>query len=154
MNELYAAMMSWAVTLSGYAPPADMPDVVMIPHAALIEKACAGRECKVVGWFPPGHTIYVDDRLNPNEDLFASSIIVHEMVHYLQQESTKYGKPYSCDALITMEREAYAVQREYFVRYGVYRPISTAMHGVGCELAAHDADPAEQAAHKDQTEAP
>lgn len=141
MNELYAAMMSWAVSLSGYAPPAEMPDVVMVSHAVLVDKACAGRECKVVGWFPPGHTIFVDARLSPNEDLFASSIIVHEMVHYLQQESHKYGTPYTCESLVAMEREAYAVQREYFVRYGVYRPISTAMHNVGCELAAHAEDP-------------
>ena len=147
MTELYAALMSWAVTLSGYTLPVDAPEIVMVPHGILVDRACAGRECRVVGWFPPGRTIYVDERLNPNEDLFASSIIVHEMVHYLQQESRKYGQPYTCEALITMEREAYAVQREYFIRYGVYRPISTAMHSMGCELAAHEDDAKAALAH-------
>ena len=37
MTELYAAMMSWAVTISGYAPPVQMPDVVMVSHAVLVE---------------------------------------------------------------------------------------------------------------------
>lgn len=141
MNDLYAAIMSWAVTLSGYVTPADMPDVTMVPHATLVEKACAGRECKVLGWFPPGRVIYLDDRLKPGDDLYASSVLLHEMVHYLQQESRKYGTPYSCDSLITMEREAYAVQREYFVRYGVYRPIGSSMHSVGCALAANQEKP-------------
>jgi hypothetical protein len=136
MNELYAALMSWAITLSGYQAPADMPAVNMVPHAQLVKDACNGRECKVLGWFPPGQTIYVDDRLNPQDSLYASSIVVHEMVHYLQQQSGKYAKPYTCESLIAMEREAYAAQREFFIRYGVYQPVGASMHAVGCETAA------------------
>lgn len=135
MNELYAALMSWAITLSGYSAPVTMPQVVTVPHATLVQKACGGRECKVLGWFPPGDTIFLDDRLKPEKDLYASSILVHEMVHYLQYQSTKYGKPYSCPALVSMEREAYAAQREFFIRYGVYQPVGASMHQVGCDVA-------------------
>jgi hypothetical protein len=150
MNELYAALMSWAITLSGYSAPDQMPEVQSVSHATLVQKACNGRECKVLGWFPPGQTIFVDDRLNAEQSLYASSIVVHEMVHYLQQQSGKYEKPYTCETLITMEREAYAAQREFFIRYGVYQPVGASMHHVGCEtvnqhvnektpLAANDA---------------
>ncbi len=136
MEELYAVALSWAITLSGYTAPVDPPEVAMVSHQYLVEKACAGRECKVLGWFPPGKTIFLDDRLNPKEDLFATSILVHEMVHYLQSQSSQFGAASPCQRAISMEREAYGIQREFLVRYGVYRPVGASMHAVGCELTA------------------
>jgi len=136
MNEIYEVLLSWAIVLSGYTAPAERPQIVMVPHAYLEKAACEGRSCKVMGWFPPGKTIYIDDRLDPQESLYASSIVVHEMVHYLQQTSGKYATPYSCADAITMEREAYAVQQAYLIRYGVYRPIGSSMHHSHCTLAA------------------
>jgi hypothetical protein len=136
MSELNAVLLSWAVTLTGYPAPATPPQVVMVSHAYLEEAACAGRPCKVLGWFPPGDHIFIDDQLNAQDDLYASSVVVHEMVHFLQQSSGKYPTPYSCEDAIAMEREAYGVQQAYLVRYGVYRPIGVSMHNVGCTLAA------------------
>ena len=136
MESLHAILLSWAITLSGYQAPATPPQVVKVTHSYLEEKACGGRPCKVLGWFPPGDTIYLDNRLNPQDDLYATSILVHEMVHYLQHSSHKFGEAYSCEKAIAMEREAYAVQREFLLRYGVYRPVGASMHSVGCELTA------------------
>lgn len=137
MDELYAVLLSWAVTLTGYSPPAHPPEIMVVSHAYLEEAACEGRHCKVLGWFPPGERIFIDDQLDAQDDLYASSVVVHEMVHYLQQTSGKYHAPYSCQEAIAMEREAYAAQQAYLVRYGVYRPIGISMHHVGCgRLAA------------------
>jgi hypothetical protein len=136
MNELYAALLSWAVTLSGYGMPEHHADVVKVSHAYLVDRACAGRECKVMGWFPPGQTIYLDERLNPQDNLLAASILVHEMVHHLQHEAGKIRpEKWSCENSIQLEREAYAIQREFLLRYGVYQPVGVSMHNVGCELA-------------------
>lgn len=130
--------MSWAVTLSGYQAPAQMPEVRQVPHSFLTQAACKGVECRVLGWFPPGRTIYLDERLKPNDDLIASSILVHEMVHYLQYQRKGAGeRPFNCEETIGLEREAYQVQREFLLRYGVIQPVGVAMHRVGCELAAH-----------------
>ena len=84
MNEIYAALLSWAITLSGYPAPERPPTVIKQPHSFFVEKACHGRECKVLGWYAGGTEIYIDDRLDPEKNLLASSIVVHEMVHYLQ----------------------------------------------------------------------
>ena len=84
MNDLYAILLSWAVTLSGYSMPDTPAEIVRVPHDTLVRRACGGRECKVMGWFPPGQRIYIDERLGPEENLLAASIVVHEMVHYLQ----------------------------------------------------------------------
>lgn len=144
--QLYMALMSWAVLLSGYPAPASPPQFVTVNHAYLVKQACGGKACAVLAWFPGGNTIYLDRALDPSTSLYADAVVVHEMVHYLQQESGRFSKPYSCPALIAMEREAYSVQREFFVRYGVYQPVGASMHDVGCEetpyqgLAAMPAD--------------
>jgi hypothetical protein len=141
MSPLYEVLFSWAVALTSYSMPADRPQVVMASHAYLEQVACEGRQCKVMGWYPSGNTIYIDDRLDLEDNLFASSILVHEMVHYLQQRSGRYSANYTCAEAIEMEREAYAAQQAYLIRYGVYRPIGSSMHYSHCSLAAQDQVP-------------
>lgn len=145
MDDLFAVLLSWAVTLSGYPAPSQAPEVVRVPHAFFVEKACGGRECKVYGWYAGGKKIYLDERMDPQEKLLASSVVVHEMVHYLQGLSRNGGAPAkgaafgelpSCADAIDMEREAYGVQREFLLRYGVYQPVGLSMLGVGCD--SHD----------------
>jgi len=136
MHELYGILMSWAVTLSGLPSPEKMPEIVQVPHSYLVKAACSGRECKVMGWFPPGNTIYLDQRLNAQDNLLASSVVVHEMVHYLQHQTLAKDLAFDCVSTIALERQAYGVQREYLLRYGVYQPVGVSMHNVGCEEAA------------------
>ena len=136
MDELYAILLSWAVTLTGYPAPDHPPAVARVSHSYLQQAACNGRPCKVMGWFPPGETIFLDERLDPRDDLVASSIVVHEMVHYLQHVARARHTPYSCAESLAMEREAYQAQRDYLIRYGVYRPVGASLHQAGCELTA------------------
>ncbi len=131
MEEILSIMMSWAVTLSGYPMPARMPIVEMVPHAFLVERACRGRECHVQGWFPGGQTIYLDQQLDPADGLYDSSVLLHEMVHYLQQESSSTGQT-TCKSNVESERQAYGAQREYLMRYGEYMPVGSSMHNVMC----------------------
>ena len=132
MDELYAILMSWAATLSGYPRPTALPDIVMVSHSYLVAEACGGHECKVLGWYPPGQKIFLDERLDPADGLYASSIVVHEMVHFLQQQSGHFEAGFSCALALEREREAYAVQREFLLRSGAYQPIGASMHEVGC----------------------
>lgn len=136
MNELVAGLMSWAILLSGFAPPAQPPEVRRVSHDYLVKAACQGRPCKVMGWFPPGHVVYLDERLDVENNLYAASVLVHEFVHYLQQESRPAGEAFTCERAIALERQAYAAQQEYLVRYGVYQPVGLSMHNAGCELTA------------------
>ena len=155
MNELYAILLSWAVTLSGYPMPDHPAEVRTVSHAYLVNHACNGRECKVMGWFPPGRTIYVDDRLRPGDSLLAASIVVHEMVHHLQHEAGHIDPAkWSCENAIALEREAYGVQREFLLRYGVYQPVGASMHRVGCELTRTDNSNASSAATGMASEGP
>ncbi|MCB1786202.1 MAG: hypothetical protein H6953_14185 [Chromatiaceae bacterium] len=141
MSDVYTVLLSWAISLSGFAPPTEEPIVVPKPHDFFVEQACDGQECKVYGWYAGGRNLYIDERLDPEENLLASSIVVHEMVHYLQGTSRNGGVPYggaafsespNCDDAIEMERQAYNVQRQYLQRYGSIQPVGVSMMRVGC----------------------
>ena len=95
--------------LSGYAIPEEPPRVEFLPHSELEERAC-GRPCQVYGWFPPGQTVYLDDRLNPLVSMAARGILLHELVHFLQQEEGTFAVAPNCDAWLDREREAYDIQ--------------------------------------------
>jgi len=146
MDELVAALLSWAVLLSGYPAPPAPPRVERVAHAFLVDRACAGRECKVLGWYEGKDVVYLDDRLDPAGDLVAASVLVHELTHYLQGVSARRiaanagsterapGWQFTdCSTTLSLEREAYAAQQAFLVRYGAYRPVGASMHGVGCE---------------------
>lgn len=95
--------------LSDYPTPREPPVVQFVAHASLEQQAC-DRPCEVYGWFPPGKAIYLDDRLDPLEDLVAKSILLHELVHYVQQESGAFRNESRCRAWIEREREALLIQ--------------------------------------------
>src|SRR5690606_29047112 len=92
-------------TLSGYAPPEAPPEVLFLPPEELQQRACNGR-CAVFGWFPPGRIIYLEDRLDPVGDLRARAVLLHELVHFLQQENGAYEGPATCRTWLAREREA------------------------------------------------
>lgn len=137
---LLSALMGWAVVLSGLPQSIHMPNVVVVTHHRIEEIACGGKSCQVLGWFPPGETIYLDDRLEPLDQTYSSGIVVHELVHYLQQESAPAtpGHEYSCATLVYRERQAYAVQRAFMTAYGSFAPIVGATHFSGCETVINN----------------
>jgi len=72
---------------------------------------------------------------------------VHEMVHYLQavergddilEGGAAFGTMPSCKQTIQWEMQAYGVQKEFLLRYGVYMPVGVSMLRVGCEDRAAD----------------
>jgi len=130
MDELFSVLLSWAVTLSGYPTPDHPPTVARVSHAEIERLACDGQPCNVLGWHPPGDVVYLDSRLDLAGDIYADSILVHEMVHFLQEQSGAFEA--GCHAAIGAERQAYAVQREFLVRYGDWRPVGATVHGTGC----------------------
>lgn len=144
--EFCAALLSWAVTLSGYPNPGTCPEVVVVDHAYLEEHACSGHSCRVLGWYPSeGHRVYLDQRLNDDLEgnIYASSILLHEFVHYLQWTNHKLDN-FNCSLAVDAEREAYAVQRQYTDQFGTYVPVGQAVNTFHCEgVASVETEPAE-----------
>lgn len=57
-------------------------------------------------------TIYINKILKDQTDPMTRGIIVHELVHYLQDLSGKFDNA-DCENHQAREREAYAIQRTY-----------------------------------------
>ncbi|KKK90228.1 hypothetical protein LCGC14_2725190 [marine sediment metagenome] len=101
---LVVILFSWACHLSGYVSD-DIPEIQFKPHAFFVEHVCGGRECSVEGWYNDKGIIYIDEQ-HKDMNSFAPSLVVHEMVHYLQPKDMD-----SCER----ERQAYSVQNLYIM---------------------------------------
>lgn len=125
--------MNWAIYLSDYKDSTKAflpPEVRFETQAFFVSNACGGRQsCKVLGWYADRGVIHVHERLAEMRTLFASSLVVHEMVHYLQQASGRFAAN-DCEAFVQREIEAYAVQQAYYVAYGAMPNIQ--IHQYAC----------------------
>ena len=106
---LVASLLTAVSGYTGYAVPGDPPVVLMVPHAALEAMACT-HPCAVMGYAEPDGTIALDDRLRIGTDPAATSILVHELTHFLQRAAAGGAPAADCDAWVEREREAYDVQ--------------------------------------------
>jgi len=120
LDELVIQLIAVAHAFTSYAMPADLPELRFVPQAELQEAAC-DRPCQIYGWFPPGTTIYLDERLDPLGNVAARGILLHELTHFLQQSAGAYREQPGCEAWAMREREAYRVQAKWLAQ----QPIAT-----------------------------
>lgn len=117
LHEIVVELLLAAQALTGYAPPATLPQIELAPHAVIERMACQG-PCPVYGWYPAGATVYLDDRLDPVADVNARSILLHELVHYLQQQNAAYADASAALAWELREREASLAQARWLRQQG------------------------------------
>lgn len=105
--------------LSRYPRAAEPPTLVYLPSAELRAKACT-TPCPVLAYYAGGREIFLDHSLNPLVSLFDRSILLHEMVHYLQAQQEEEmralegaGPRQRCRIWYEREHEAYAVQQRF-----------------------------------------
>jgi hypothetical protein len=115
---LIADLLIAVQSLTAYGAPDRPPSLEFVPGSFLQQQACE-RACAVYGWFPPGKTIYLDERLDPANDMRARGILVHELVHYLQQENQAFSEEAPCERWLARERQAFNVQYQWLVQEGV-----------------------------------
>lgn len=131
---MITVLLSWTVHLSNYPLPQELPVIEYRPHDFFIKHVCFGDvKCKVAGWYNDEGIIFLDQRVKGQDDAITRSLIVHEIVHYLQDLSGKFD-PDSCDDHLIREREAYSVQRQYINRIAgrfaaIYINFPPCLHG-------------------------
>lgn len=97
---------------TGYAIPGDLPHIETLPHNALEQRVC-GRPCQVYGFTFPDGEIAIDEALAIGTDPVATSILVHELTHFLQMKSIARPRPVTCRDWNEREREAFEVQTRW-----------------------------------------
>ncbi len=107
--KLVAALLVSIHGYTGYAIPGDPPHVRMLPHAELAYRVC-GADCGVLGFTTPEGEVLLDDSLPVGVDPTATSILVHELTHFLQVRSSEGPLATDCASWREREREAYDVQ--------------------------------------------
>ena len=101
---LVVVLLSWASHYSGYPMPDSAPEIQFKPHSWFVEMACPTmKDCYVLAWYNDKGIVYLDESLNVSSG-YTSSVMVHELVHYMQPPDME-----PC----TREREAYDVQNQF-----------------------------------------
>lgn len=115
MQDIIQGLMVWAVTLTGYEQPAELPTIEAVSHPQLVKTLCDNQFCTAVAYYDTeSQTIYHDERMQLDRDHSARGFIIHEMVHYLQDLNGELmPAEMSCEQRIEKEQEAYRVQRHF-----------------------------------------
>ena len=115
--QLLPALLSAIRQLSKYAVPAELPEIYRVSQERLQEMACSGK-CAILGTYQPGTGIFLDERLEPETSLFDRSVLLHELVHYVQELNGELSDMRPCERWYHREQEAYAIQKNFLVLIG------------------------------------
>jgi len=117
MNMIVVSLLTWITTHTNYPMPDQTPVVVLAPHAYIEQVAC-GEPCEALGAYPDGNVIYIDEALQVDRNVCAKSVLLHELVHYLQDKHERFEAIPPVVRGMYREREAYAVQKKFLAESG------------------------------------
>jgi hypothetical protein len=117
LDDLVPSLLAAIDHLSKYPMPHELPPVHRAPHEKIEQLAC-GKACAALAAYRPGEGIYIDEALQPETDIFARSVLLHELVHYLQDISHELESLRLCERWYRREQEAYAIQKRFLVVVG------------------------------------
>jgi len=115
IRSLFAAIEA----LSDYRAAGAMPPVFLLPQPALEAKIC-DEPCNVSAAYVPKEGIYLAGNLDPGREPLDRAALLHELVHYLQQDHPKFARMAPCERERAKEQEAYAIQNAYLAM--IHRP--------------------------------
>ena len=130
--ELMPALVSALDQLSKYHRPVALPEVIRVSHER-IEAIVCNAKCAALAVYRPGEGIYLDDRLKPETELFDRSILLHELVHYVQDMSDEHGDMRPCQRWYQREQEAYAIQKIFLFMTGSPTRVGYSAHKSTCD---------------------
>jgi hypothetical protein len=112
MRELVDSLLAVVTRFSTYQTPPTTPAVVRVARADIERTICQG-PCPVKAWYLPNEGIFLDADLMPETNLIDRSILLHELVHFLQDINGEGEGMDPCERWLNREREAYALQNRY-----------------------------------------
>ena len=88
LNELILALMLWITSNTNYIEPKQVPQVEFVEQEKLSEIACKNRSCEIMAYTPitPKYKIYLSNELNPMTDICHRAILMHEIIHVIQED--------------------------------------------------------------------
>lgn len=117
MPQLVDSLLDTIARMSNYRKPDFTPRVSKVSRAEIERTVCSG-PCPVKAWHLPEAGIFIDDSLMPETDLVHRSILLHELVHFLQDVNGEGAGLDECGRWLQREREAYWLQNQYLALIG------------------------------------
>lgn len=115
LSSLVAELFATIHLLSGYAPPTVLPEVHRVPQAEIRRQFCRG-PCEIKAVYDPTLGVFIDETLDVQNNTFARSILLHELVHHAQSVSGRFDMGDSeCSRRNAAEQEAYYIQNRYLM---------------------------------------
>ena len=115
--QLLPALLSALDQLSKYPRPSTLPKLHRLPSSELQKLVC-GEPCAALAIYRPGEGIFLDEKLKPEIRLFDRSVLLHELVHYLQDLNNQHSDMKPCSRWYHREQEAYAIQKNFLIIVG------------------------------------
>ena len=87
LNELIIALLLWITSNTDYINPKQLPEVKFLEQNELSQLACKN-DCEILAYTPvePKYTVYLSKKLNPLTDVCHRGILLHEIIHVLQDD--------------------------------------------------------------------
>ena len=115
--QLVPALLKAIDQLSRYRQAAGVPEIYRIPHEQLQQMVC-GEPCAALATYRTGEGIYLDQNLKPETSPFDRSVLLHELVHYVQEMNGAHEDLKPCSRWYHREQEAYAIQKTFLMMVG------------------------------------
>jgi hypothetical protein len=119
LSEQQIARIYAAAVVAGDLGEPENPPIVHLLNMGELRQMIGCGDCRIRGAFI-NNEIYIDEALD-FADPHVQSILLHEMVHYLQQ--AKLGEAKDCNEWLRRELEAFDIQIKELIRQG-YSPTS------------------------------
>ena len=87
LNELIIALLLWITSNTDYINPKQLPEVKFLEQNELSQLACKS-DCEILAYTPvePKYTVYLSKKLNPLTNVCHRGILLHEIIHVLQDD--------------------------------------------------------------------
>ena len=151
MPRLVDSLLDTITQLSNLRKPATIPYVTRTSREEIERTICDG-PCMVKAWYLPDEGVFLDETLRPESNLIHRSILLHELVHFVQEENGEAANLDACHRWVEREQQAYELQAQYLAVIGddtgFMQKVSAQSSLVGartvCRGWDHPADTAEQ----------
>ncbi len=118
--------------LSRYWSSKELPTIAFVSQDELNRVVCK-KPCAVRAAYLPDRGVLLTDTLDPLNEPLDRSILVHELVHYLQEINNRFSELTPCKRWFQREHEAYAVQNMYLYRINANRHVGGMLEPSMCK---------------------
>ena len=119
INELIVALLFWITSHTDYKNPIKNPAIEFIEQKELSQLACK-TDCEILAYTPlePKYKIFLSKELDPLNDICHRGILMHEIIHVLQEEQDVFSDYESRTKKHMREMDALVNHNIFLSQYG------------------------------------